>query len=167
MLFRDDEGVGLFPGITTVDQNVFLVTLSHPEAYPQIDFKIVEKIDAMLKGTFVEGSLRPRHWEDLVEMLHIVPINTGTFVPYNLAYKNWQRAFYVAGGAAGCQTFIMDLDNCIVYTVEHNNKPKYGQFPLKVQLGKDVGFEVAKEDFDYPLVEVTHGQGFRFREITS
>ena len=92
-----------------------------------------------------------------MEKSHIVAINTGTFAPYKLSYKNWQRAFYVAGDAAGCQTFVMELDNCIVHTVEHTDKPKYGQFPLKIQLGKNVGFEVAKDDFDYPLVEVTPG----------
>ena len=157
MIYKDNKGVGLFPGINTVNQSVFLVTLSHPEAYPQIDFKVVEKIDAMLKGKFMEASIRPRDWEDLVQKLHIVSINTGTFAPYNLPYKNWQRAFYVAGEVAGCQTFVMELDNCIVYTVEHNDQPKHGQFPLKVQMGKNVGFEVVKEDFDYPLVEVTAG----------
>ena len=47
-MYKDDKGVCVFPGITTVNQSVFLVTLSHPEAYPQIDFKIEEKMDAML-----------------------------------------------------------------------------------------------------------------------
>ena len=155
MLYKNDNGVSLFPGIDTVNQNVFLVTLSHPDAYPQMDFKLVDKIDAMLREKFVESSTRPRDWEDLVNKLHIVPVNTGTFAPYCLPYKNWQRAFYVAGEAAGCQNFVMELDNCIVYTVEHNEKPKYGQFPLKVQLGRNLGFEFAAEDFDYPHVEIT------------
>ena len=157
MMYKNDNGVGLFPGIDTVNQSVFLVTLSHPEAYPQMDFKLVDKIDAMLRGKFVESSMRPRDWEDLVNKLHIVHVNTGTFAPYCLPYKNWQRAFYVAGEPAGCQNFVMELDNCIVYTVEHNEKPKYGQFPLKVQMGKNVGFEFVTEDFDYPFVEVTGG----------
>ena len=30
-------------------------------------------------------------------------------------------------------------------------------FPLKVQMGKNVGFDVRKGDFDYPHVEVTYG----------
>ena len=152
MLYKDDQGICLFPGIATVNHSVFLVTLSHPNAYPQIDYKIVDSFDAMLQGNIAEG--RPQNWEDLMTRLHIVLINTGTFVPYNLPYKNWQRAFYVAGDAATCKTFVMELDNCIVYTVEHKDKPKHGQFPLKVQIGKNVGFELNKDDFDYPFVEV-------------
>ena len=152
MLYKDDQGICLFPGIATVNHSVFLVTLSHPNAYPQIDYKIVDSFDAMLQGKIAEG--RPQNWEDLMTRLHIVLINTGTFVPYNLPYKKWQRAFYVAGDAATCKTFVMELDNCIVYTVEHKDKPKHGQFPLKVQIGKNVGFEVKKDDFDYPFVEV-------------
>ena len=81
MIYKDLDGVNLFPGINTVNQSVFLVTLCHPEAYPAIGFKVVEKIDAMLKGTFVEDSMRPRDWDDLVLKLHIVTINTGTFAP--------------------------------------------------------------------------------------
>ena len=155
-LYKDDMGICLFPGITSVNQNVFLVTLSHPNAYPQMDFKIAEKIDAMLKANNAGSSSMPCNWIELMEKLHIVAVNTGTFVPYNLPYKNWQRAFYVAGDATVCQNFVMEIDNCIVYTVEHHDKPKFGAFPLKVQMGVNVGFQVAKEDFDYPLVEVTH-----------
>ena len=154
MVYKDDKGDCVFPGITSVNQTVFSVTLSHPQAYPQIDFKIVEKFDEMLKSQVSEGSQQPRNWDDLVQKLHIVAITTGTFSPYNLPYKNWQRAFYVAGDAAVCKNFVMELDNCIVYTVDHNDKPKYGQFPLKVQLAANAGFDVAKEDFDYPHVEV-------------
>ena len=84
-MFKDEQGAVLFPGINSVNQSVVLVTLSHPEAYPQIDVKIEQQFDAMLKAKFVEDSTRPRDWEDLVKQLHIVPINTGTFVPYNLS----------------------------------------------------------------------------------
>ena len=100
-------------------------------------------------------SQRPCDWEDLVQRLHIVTVNTGTFAPYNLPYQNLQRAFYVAGGAAACLNFIMELDNCIVYTVEHDDKPKYGQFLLQVEMSVNVDFEFTKENFDYPLVEIT------------
>lgn len=129
MVYKTDEAVCLFPGLIAVNQTVHLVTLSHSKAYPQIDFKIVEKTDAMLKGKVDESSQRPRDWEDLMQRLHIVTVNTGTFAPYNMPYQNWQRAFYVAGGAAACHNFIMELDNCIVYIVKHQGTPKYGQFP--------------------------------------
>ena len=154
MIYKDDKGVCLFPGISSVNKSVFLVTLSHPNAYPQIDFKVVDKIDAMLKTKFVESVGRPRDWNDLVQKLHIVTINTGTFAPYNLPYHNWQRAFYVAGDASVCENFVMELDNYIVYNVEHQEKPKYGNFPLKVQLGLNIGFNLVADDFDYPSVEI-------------
>ena len=156
-MYKDDKGVCIFPGITTVNQSVFLVTLSHPEAYPQIDFKIEEKLEAMLSNKVDEGNPDPRSWEELVQKLHIVAVNTGTFAPYNLPYKNWQRAFYVAGDTAVCLNFVMELDNGIVHTVEHNTKPKYGQFQLKVQIGKNVDLQIAKEDFDYPFVDISTG----------
>ncbi len=133
------------------------MALSHPEAYPQIDFKIEDKLDAMLQDKAAGDSQRPRSWEDLQQRLHIVPVNTGTFVPYNLPYKNWQRAFYVASNDQGCQTFIMEIDNCITHTLERTERPKFGQFTLNVQIGRNVGFKLTKNDFDYPLVEVTHG----------
>ena len=103
MIYEDKNGAPLFPGIHTANQSVFLVTLSHPEAYPQIDFKIIDKFDAMLKEAFQEDNSRPRDWEDLVQKLHIVLVNTSTFAPYNLPYKNWQRAFYVAGKGSHCE----------------------------------------------------------------
>ena len=155
MIFKDDNDVCLFPGITSVRQSVFLVTLSHPNAYPQIDFKLLDKMDTMLQSS-CDGSERPRNWEDLVQKLHIVAVNTGTFAPYNLPYKNWQRAFYVAGDKVTCSNFLMELDSCIVYTVEHTVTPKYGPFPLLVQLGVNVGIEVGADEFDYPLVQITH-----------
>ena len=111
----------------------------------------------MLKDNKIEGSERPRTWADLIQKQHIVTVNTGTFVPYNLPYQNWQRAFYVAGEAAVCRNFVMELDNCIVYTVEHNDKPKYAKFPLKVEIGVNVDFVIGKDDFDYPFVEITRG----------
>ena len=36
----------------------------------------------------------------------------------------------------------MELDNCIVYTVQHNDEPKYGSFPLTVHIGVNASFEV-------------------------
>ena len=157
MIYMDDKGVCLFPNINIINQSVFCVTLSHPDAYPQIDFKLLEKMDAMLKAKADDDDDRPRDWEDLVQKLHIVPVNTGTFVPYNLPYKNWQRAFYVAGEPAACQNFVMELDNCIVYTVQHADKPKHGKFPLHVQLTKNVGFKLTEEDFEYDNVVVEAG----------
>ena len=97
MIFEDKLGGPLFPGINTVNMNVFLVTLSHPDAYPQIDFKVTDKLDAMLKAKFEADNSRPRDWNDLMQKLHIVTVMTGTWAPYNVPYKNWQRAFYVAG----------------------------------------------------------------------
>ena len=41
-------------------------------------------------------SQRPCDWEDLVQRLHIVTVNIGTFAPCNLPYQNLQRASYVA-----------------------------------------------------------------------
>ena len=155
MIYKTDEGVCLFPGLIAPNQTVHLVTLSHSKAYPQMDFKFTEKIDVMLKKKVEEDPQRPRDWEDLMQRLHIVTVNTGTFAPYNVQYQNWQRAFYVAGGAEACQNFIMELDNCIAYTVKHASTPKYGQFPLQVEVSVNVDFEFTKEDFDYPLVEVT------------
>ena len=90
-----------------------------------------------------------------MQRLHIVTVSTGTFAPYNMQYQNWLRAFYIAGNAEACQNFMMELDNCIVYIVKHASTPKYGQFPLQVEVSVNVDFEVTKEDFDYPLVEVT------------
>ena len=78
-------------------------------------------------------------------------------MPYQLPYRNWQRAFYVVGDAAVCRNFLMEVDNCIVYNVEHAAQPKYGEFLSKVEMGINVGFQVAKEDFDYPFVEIKGG----------
>ena len=77
------------------------------------------------------------------------------FVLRNFPNQNLQRAFYVAGGAAVDHNSLLELDNCIVYTVEHHDKPKYGQFPLQVEVSVNVDFEFTKENFDYPLVEIT------------
>jgi len=154
MIYKDDQGVCLFPGIDSVNQGVFVVTLSHPQAYPQIDFKFVEKMDAMLAAT-CKDTQRPQNWDALMQQLHIVHVNTGSFVPYQLPYRNWQRAFYIAGEASVCHNFLMEVDNCLVYTVEHCDFPKHGQFLFKVAMGVNVGFQVTKEDFDYPLVEIT------------
>ena len=153
-IYTKDDGVCLFPGITGVNQSVYLVTLSHPNAYPQIDFKFVEKMDEMLRAKPEASSPQPRNWEELLKQSHVVSVTTGTFVPYNLPYKNWQRAFYVAGDAAGCLNFLMEIDNGIVHTVNHHTKPKYGAFPLQVQLAQNVGFTLQKGDFDYTAVEV-------------
>ena len=159
MIYMDDKGDCLFPNINTINQSVFLVTLSHPDAYPTIDFRLIEKMDAMLKhkADRAPQENRPKDWGDLVMKLHVVPVNTGTFVPYNLPYKNWQRAFYVAGDTEGCQNFLMELDNCIVHTVQHNEKPKYGKFPLKVQLAKNVDIELTEDDFEYDNVFIQAG----------
>ena len=59
MIYMDDKGVCLFPNINTINQSVFLVTLSHPDAYPQIDFKFIEKMDAMLKAKADDDEERP------------------------------------------------------------------------------------------------------------
>ena len=38
---------------------------------------------------------------------------------------------------------------------EHQGTPKYGQFPLQAEVSVNVEFEFTKENFDYPLVEIT------------
>ena len=155
LIYKTDDGLCLFPRLITPNQSVYLVTLSHSKGYPQMDFKFTEKMDVMLKKKVEEDPQRPRDWEDLMQRLHIVTVSTGTFAPYNMQYQNWLRAFYIAGKAEACQNFMMELDNCIVYTVKHASTPKYGQFPLQVEVSVNVDFELTKEDFDYPLVEVT------------
>ena len=154
MIYKNDEGTCLFPGLVAVNQPVFLVTLVHPKAYPQIDFKVIDKLDETLQSLAAQGRPGPSNFDDLAQRLHIVTVKTGTFTPYGLPYHNWQQAFYVAGGASACETFLMELDNCIVYTVGHHDKPKYGQFPVHVQMSVNVDLELTKESFDYPLVEI-------------
>ena len=63
------------------------------------------------------------------------------FALRNLPNQNLQRAFYVAGGAAVDHNSLLELDNCIVYTVEHDDKPKYGQFLLQVEMSVNVDLE--------------------------
>ena len=57
MIYKDDQGVCLFPGIDSISQSVFLVALSHVQAYPQIDYKFVDKMDAMLTNRWQEDNL--------------------------------------------------------------------------------------------------------------
>ena len=81
MIYKDDQGVCLFAGIDSINQSVFLVTLSHVQAYLQIDYKFVDKMDAMLADKWLEDNLRKLNWGSLMQRLHIVNVNTGTFVP--------------------------------------------------------------------------------------
>ena len=87
MIYKNDEGTCLFPGLVAVNQPVFLVTLSHPKAYPQIDFKVVDKIDEMLQALAARGGQGPHNWEDLAQRLHIVTMKAGTFTPYGVLSK--------------------------------------------------------------------------------
>ena len=63
------------------------------------------------------------------------------FVLSSFPNQNLQRAFYVAGGAAVDHNSLLELDNCIVYTVEHDDKPKYRQFLLHLEMSVNVDLE--------------------------
>ena len=75
-------------------------------------------------GNLLRNNKLTRDWEDLVQRLRILTVNTCTFVPYKSPFQNWPQAFYVASEAAVCQILMMELDNRIALTVENNDKPQ-------------------------------------------
>ena len=154
LLYENDEGGCLFPGINTYGSSVYMVAVSHSGAYPSVDFKMTERFDAFLQVQHAEVEGSPKSWEEMAKVLHAVPVVTGAFVPYNLPYMTWQRVVYIGGAIANVRNFVLELDNLIVHLTEQPTKPKFGNFPLKIQIGMGVELELKKEDFDYKLVEI-------------
>ena len=155
LYFTDDSELPIFPGDFAAGRPVYLVTLSHPGAFPSCAYKLTDSIDTMLQQEDAEEAPdRPKNWGQLAERLHFIEITTGTYAPYNLPYQNWQRAYY----GLDAKNFCMEIDSMIVYLKQNRTAlPKFGDFPLKVQIARGVDFTLSKKDFDYPFTNVHVG----------
>ena len=152
--FLGDNGLCIFPGVETRGNHVYMVALAHPNAYPTIEFKILERFNEFLEAVNADKDGVPKNFKDLTEVCHVVAVTTGTFVPYNLPYGQWQRAFYIAGNVDNVRNFVMELDNYIVALVAKQATPKFGNFTLKVQIADGIDLRMLNEDFDYRPTEI-------------
>ena len=155
--YTNQDGTCLFPNIDTVGNNVYLVALTHDKAFPAMDFKLTEYWDKMLREDEAADKHAPRSWAQLAECLHVIEVNTGTYVPYFLPYKQWQRAYYVAGSIQSCKNFLMALDTCITHRCLHQTNPKFGSFPLDVEIAKDLSLDLDVKEFDYQFTTIKTG----------
>ena len=84
MLFLNEAGQCIFPNIRTVNNNVYMVAVAHPESYPSIDYQTDKGFDAMFRRKSTEDALAPRSWEDFLQSCHVRAVSTGTHAPYGL-----------------------------------------------------------------------------------
>ena len=155
LLYQNEDGTCLFPGTMNVGTKVYLVTVRHADAYPSIDFKLIEKFDEFLENRPTDNEEDPRNLAQLLVRLHAIAVNTGSFQPYGLQYKRWQRAFYIAGGLGDVRNFVMELDNFIVHLTSTQAHPKFGEFRLHVEIARGIELDLSPTDFEYKSVTVT------------
>ena len=124
VIYENDEGGCLFPGIKTCGNSVHMVTFSHWGAYPSVDFKMAERFDDFLRAKNSDETGLPKSWLEMLNALHAVSVVTGSFVPYNLPYTTWQRVVYVGGSVENVRNYVMELDNLIMHLMQQPAKPK-------------------------------------------